>query len=117
MRTAARAVYPVGEAKRLVGAVAAIADPMWQAIPARQLAENLGLRFRVQTVDAQGTVRDRWDSGVVGPGQSAQPFDLDIAGAAFVILAVDSATAGDFGDRAVWLDLLATPATSDQDGR
>ncbi len=117
MRTSARAVYPVGQAKRLVGAVAAIADPAWQAIPARQLAENLGLRFRVQTADGEGTIRDRWDSGVVRPGQSAQPFDLEIAGAAFVILAVDSATAGDFGDRAVWLDLLATPGTSDQDDR
>lgn len=115
MRSAGRAVYATAGAATLVAAVAVAGPPSPLAWSSGQrgdpvdLAVNPGARFSVSTVGPEGNVVERWRSPVLRPGASPVHLEVDVRGAAAIVLAVDPADAGDVADHAVWLDAVLVP--------
>lgn len=93
---AARVIYELESDDSRFQAELAIADNAADATPGSVV-------FRVYTV-SDGKLSAIYESPVIRGGDEPTPIDLDVAGAAALVLVVDFADNGDAGDDALWLD-------------
>ncbi|MEO1496670.1 MAG: NPCBM/NEW2 domain-containing protein [Planctomycetota bacterium] len=93
---AARIVYAVADDESRFQAELAVADPLRGGQPGSVV-------FRVFAV-RDSRVDELYTSETIRSGEEPVPIDLDVRGAAGLVLIVDFADRGDAGDDALWLD-------------
>jgi hypothetical protein len=95
MPSASRVVYRLGGQYRRLDAQLAMDD---------RAGRGGSVVFRVYVEEGQGEWREAYESPVVRGGQAALPLSVDLGGAQYVALVVDSADRVDQQDVSNWLD-------------